>query len=257
MTAADSRSEKERRRVEDDERRFFARYYADHAYHPVGWRLRLERDARLLRAAAGGSLGRVLSVGCGDGQFELMIARDAEHVVGVDISREAVRAAEAGRAARGIANVEFHCRALSDLAWNETFDTIVCLAFLHHVPEPDLAGFLATVRRHLRPGGLFYSQDPNVRGVLRAIGRLVLGARYDTYHTPDERELEPAELAGLLRAAGFASVDVRFIDLTLIPGLYVWKRGAGWPLHVCAAVDRVFCASPFARWASGFAAIAR
>ena len=257
MSASDSRAASERRRVEDEERRFFARYYADRAYHPVGWRLRLERDARLLRSAAGGRLGRVLSVGCGDGQFELMIAPHAEHVVGVDISQEAVQVAEAARAARNVANVEFRCVALADLGWNETFDAIVCLAFLHHVSEPDLASFLATARRHLRPGGLFYSQDPNAGGILRTVGRRVLGARYDRYHTPDERELDPEEMVAALRAAGFGLVDVRFVDLTLIPALYLWKRGAAWPLRMCAAVDRLFCATPFAPWASGFAVIAR
>lgn len=246
------------RRSEEAERRFFARYYAEQAYHPVGWQLRLERDARLLRAAAPeGRLGRVLSVGCGDGRFELGIAPFADHVVGVDLSPEAVAAAERERAARAVANAEFCCQALADLAWSESFDTIVCLAFLHHVPETDLAGFLATVHRHLRPGGFFYSQDPNARGILRTVGRAVMGGRYDAYHTPDERELDPAELAAALRDAGFASVDVRYVDLALIPSLYLWKRGAAWPLRLAALVDRAFCASPFARWASGFAVIAR
>ncbi|HVP29756.1 MAG TPA: methyltransferase domain-containing protein [Myxococcota bacterium] len=246
------------RRREEAERQFFARYYAEQAYHPVGWRLRLERDARLLRGAApGGRLGRVLSVGCGDGQFELAIAPYAEHVVGVDLSPEAIAVAERARAARSVPNVEFRCQALADLAWSESFDTVVCLAFLHHVPEVALPGFLDTIRRHLRPGGIFYAQDPNVNGVLRSIGRVVMGARYGTYHTPDERELDPDELCAALRAAGFATLDVRYVDLTLIPGLYVWKRGAAWPMHLAALVDRVFCASPFARWASGFAVIAR
>ena len=157
----------------------------------------------------------------------------------------------------GVLNAEFRYQALADLAWIESFDTVVCLAFLHHVPEADLAGFLGTIRRHLRPGGIFYSQDPNVNGVLRAIGRVLLGARYDAYHTPDERELDPAELAATLRGAGCAAPDVRYVDLALIAALYLWKRGAAWPLHLAALVDRVFCASPFARWASGFAVIAR
>ena len=248
----------ERRRIENDERRFFAQYYAEQAYHPVGWRLRLERDARLLREAAPtGRLGRVLSVGCGDGQFELMLAPCAERVTGIDLSPEAIAAAEAARTAQGIDNVEFRCLSFADLDWDQSFDTIVCLAFLHHVPERDLPHFLAAARRHLDPGGIFYAQDPNVRGVLRAVGRTLMGRRYDTYHTPDERELDPDETVSALRAAGFGAVEVRFVDLTLIPALYLWKRGAAWPLRMAAAVDRAFCASPLARWASGFAVIAR
>jgi 2-polyprenyl-3-methyl-5-hydroxy-6-metoxy-1,4-benzoquinol methylase len=248
----------ESRRIENDERRFFAHYYAEKNYHPVGWRLRLERDARLLREAAlPGRLGRVLSVGCGDGQFELMLAPSAERVTGIDLSPEAIAAAEAARTAQGIHNVEFHCLSFADLPWDRSFDTIVCLAFLHHVPECDLPHFLATARRHLHPGGIFYAQDPNVHGVLRAVGRTLMGRRYDTYHTPDERELDPDETVSALRAAGFAAVEVRFVDLTLIPALYLWKRGVAWPLRMAAALDRAWCASPLARWASGFAVIAR
>ena len=246
------------RRIEDDERRFFARYYAEQTYHPVGWRLRLERDARILRAAApGGRLGRVLSVGCGDGQFELLLAPVAERVTGIDLSPEAIAAAEKARTATGIDNVEFRCQTLADLRWDDSFDTIVCLAFLHHLPEPDLLNFLSTARRHLHPGGLFYAQDPNARGILRAVGRRLMGQRYHAFHTPDERELDPDEMVSALRAAGFGAVEVRFVDLTLIPALYLWKRGASWPMRLAAAIDRVWCAGPFARWASGFAVIAR
>jgi SAM-dependent methyltransferase len=242
----------------EDERRFFARYYAEKTYHPVGWRLRLERDLRLLRGATrDGRLGGVLSVGCGDGQFELLMAPWAERVTGIDLSPEAIAAAESARTAQGVDNVEFRCETLSDLHWDQSFDTIVCLAFLHHLPEQDLESFLGTARRHLRLGGIFYAQDPNARGILRTVGRTLMGGRYDTYHTPDERELDPGEMVSVLHAAGFGAVEVRFIDLTLMPALYLWKRGTAWPLRLAAAVDRAWCASPFARWASGFALIAR
>jgi SAM-dependent methyltransferase len=248
----------DRRRIEDDERRFFARYYAEQTYHPVGWRLRLERDAALLRKASpAGRLGRVLSVGCGDGQFELLLAPFAERVTGIDLSPEAIAVAEGARRAQRIDNVEFRCLSFAELRWEESFDTIVCLAFLHHLPESELSNFLANARRHLRPGGIFYSQDPNAGGVLRTVGRRLMGSRYHAYHTPDERELDPDEMVSQLRRAGFGSVEVQFVDLTLIPALYLWKRGVAWPLRLAAAVDRAWCASPLARWASGFAVIAR
>ena len=93
------------RAVEEAERAFFAGYYAERRYNPTGWRLRMERDARVLRAAApGGRLGRVLSVGCGDGEFELMLAPYAESVLGVDISPEAIAIARRGRERCGATN---------------------------------------------------------------------------------------------------------------------------------------------------------
>lgn len=120
-----------------------------------------------------------------------------------------------------------------------------------------MADLLERIYRHLEPGGMLYSQDPNVRGLLRAIGRVVLGARYDRYHTPDERELDPDELRDSLLGAGFEWVEIVPIDLTVIPAMYMLARGPGWVFHVCAWVDRLFCASPLRRLASGFAAVSR
>lgn len=247
----------DRSRHEQDERSFFTDYYGSAAYNPTGWRLRMKRDLRVLLRAAGRPLGRVLSVGCGDGAFELLLAPHASHVVGLDLSPEAIERAERARAGQGVRNVEFRCLSFRDLAWNERFDTIVCLAFLHHVPEAELPGFLRACHEHVVPGGLFFSQDPNVRGVLRAIGRRVLGARYHAYHSPDERELDPAELARAVSAAGFTSVAIRHVDLALTPATYVLARGPGWPLHLLAWLDRLWCATPLAPWSSGFALVAR
>jgi 2-polyprenyl-3-methyl-5-hydroxy-6-metoxy-1,4-benzoquinol methylase len=244
--------------VESGEIEFFDRLYHDQAYHPVGWKLRLSRELESLRRVAGGrSLGRVLSLGCGDGQFELMLAPHAEHVTALDISQQAIQIATDNAAAAGVTNVDYRCMALSELSWDDQFDTVLCLAFLHHVPEEDLADLLKRSFDHLTPGGLFYTQEPSKSGVLRAVGRVVLGKRYDTYHSADERELVPAEIAAALRAAGFKRVKIGYIDLTLIPAYYVLTRGPGIPFYACLGVDWAWCHSPFAKWASGFYAHAR
>jgi 2-polyprenyl-3-methyl-5-hydroxy-6-metoxy-1,4-benzoquinol methylase len=251
-------SEAERARREDDERAFFARYYAEQRYHPVGWRLRMERDLRVLLEAAGArGPGRVLSIGCGDGAFELLLARHAESVLAVDLSPEAIAVAQRALAADGARNLEFRCLSFRDLPWSERFDTIVCLAFLHHVPAPELPDFLRACVDHLAPNGLFFSQDPNVHGVLRALGRRAMGPRYDAYHSPEERELDPDALRRDFEAAGLGGVAVRHVDFTLIPACYVWRRGSALPLRVLAGLDRLACATPLAPWSSGFAAWGR
>jgi 2-polyprenyl-6-hydroxyphenyl methylase/3-demethylubiquinone-9 3-methyltransferase len=248
----------DRQRSEAAERDFFSRYFGERAYNATGWRLQKQRELRVLLDAAGGrSLGRVISIGCGDGLFERLLAPHAESVLGVDLSPVAVEVAEQQRAVEGLANVEFRCVSFRDLPWQERFDTVVCLAFLHHVPEPEIAGFLRACHDHLVPNGLFFSQDPNVHGALRALGRVVLGRRYHAYHTPDERELDAGELSAQLRAAGFASVAIRHVDLTLIPASYALPWAPAWMVHLAAWADRLWCATPLARWSSGFAAIAR
>jgi len=242
---------------ESEEIKFFDRYYGEEAYNPVGWRLRLRRELKSLKKTMRqGTLGRVLSLGCGDGQFELMLAPWAEQVVGLDISPQAIEAARQHAARDRIANVHFRCLPFAELQWDDQFDTIVCLAFLHHVPEPQLPELLKQCFNHLKPGGLFYSQDPNRNGLLRKVGRVVLGAGYHKYHSPDERELDPSELTGQLKSAGFSSVQIGHLDLTLIPALFILAKGPAWPLRFCPLIDFLWCHSPAARWSSGFKAVA-
>jgi 2-polyprenyl-3-methyl-5-hydroxy-6-metoxy-1,4-benzoquinol methylase len=246
------------RQLEDAERSFFAGYYAERRYHPTGWRLRTRRDMNVLCAAAPNRpLGRVLSVGCGDGTFELMLAERADHVLGVDISPEAIAAAQSMQRSAGIRNAEFRCLSVADLDLTERFDTIVCVAFLHHLPVDALGYFLETAYSRMTPGGLLYTQDPNIHGIMRAIGRRVLGTNYDKFHSHDERELDPEDTARTIAGAGFTDVVVRPLDLTLIPALYFSTHGPDFIFHICALVDRIWCATPLASWASGFAIVAR
>ncbi|MBI5944974.1 MAG: class I SAM-dependent methyltransferase [Chloroflexi bacterium] len=249
---------KARKTLHQNEAAFFSSYYEGRHYNQVGWRLRLERELfSLLNQAGTQQLGRVLSLGCGDGQFELLLARYAEQVIGLDLSPEAIASANQTARRLGVENVSFHCMPLEDLEWSDTYDVIVCLAILHHVPPVDVPGLLESVSKHLIPGGLFYSQDPNRRGVLRSIGRIILGRNYDRFHSPDERELDPLELLGQLQSSGFETVHVGFIDLTLIPALFVLPNGPDWPMYLMLWADWIWCHSPLARWASGFFASAR
>lgn len=249
---------KSREELNRDEIEFFAHYYDSQAYNPLGWRLRLDRELRsLLRRAGKKHLGRVLSLGCGDGQFEHMLSPYAESVFGLDLSPEAIRIARKKADQARLTNVEFECLPLEELAWSDSYDTIVCLATLHHVPEASVVDMLKTVRRHLVPGGLFYSQDPNCRGILRAVGRVVMGKNYQKYHSPDERELDPRVLTRQFAQAGLSDVRIGYIDLTLIPGLYLLAKGPNWPMYPLKWSDWLWCRSPLARWASGFNASGR
>lgn len=250
--------QRETKSVEEGEIAFFEKLYGDEAYHPVGWRLRLARELKSLRRAAGNvPLQRVLSIGCGDGQFELMLAPYAEQITALDISPQAIEIAKRNAARAGITDVDFQCLALSELSWETQFDAVICLAFLHHVPEGELPDLLRQAYAHLKPGGFFYCQEPSKEGFLRKVGRIVLGKKYDTYHSPDERELVASDLTAELRAAGFTRVKIGYIDLTLIPAYYVLTRGPSVPFYLCLAVDWAWCHSPAAQWASGFYAYAR
>jgi 2-polyprenyl-3-methyl-5-hydroxy-6-metoxy-1,4-benzoquinol methylase len=186
-----------------------------------------------------------------------MIAPYAEHVIGLDVSPEAIALAKRKATDAFVENVEFRNQSFSEISWDETYDVVVCLAFLHHVPSGELLALFQQVNNHLKIGGSFFAVDPNIHGVLRKIGRIILRSGYDRYHSPDERELDPAEIVSLLLQTGFSNVQIKYIDLTLIPALFILAKGPSWPLYACCAVDWLWCHSPLSRYASGFSAFAQ
>ena len=239
--------------VEERERDFFYRHYEGGFTNPSGVELRVRRELRALQRLTGGRrIGRVLSIGCGDAPFECLLAQHADSVLGIDLSPDGVEKARARAAGLGLENIEFRCQAVQELRLDESFDGIVCIGVLHHVREEVQQTLLTSLHARLRPGGFFFAREPSRRGFLRGIGRLVLGARYDRYHSPDERELDPEVVAGQLQSAGFPAVRIGWIDLSLIPGHYLFPGAPRWLMSSFAGLDRVFCATPLARWASGF-----
>ncbi|MEN8159951.1 MAG: methyltransferase domain-containing protein [Myxococcota bacterium] len=244
--------------IEDRERDFFGRHYEAGFTNPAGVQLRVERELRALQKRLGGRpIGRVLSIGCGDAPFECLLARHAEAVVGIDLSPDGIEKARQRAAAEGLGNLEFRCQTLSELSPDERFDGVVCIGLLHHVPEEDLDALLDRVHAQLNPGGFFFAREPSEHGVLRTVGRVVLGKRYDRYHSPDERELDATAVGDALRRVGFGGVETGWIDVSLIPGHYLFPRAPRALMQAFAVVDRVFCATPLARWASGFTIFGR
>lgn len=246
-------SDSERAGLHSNETSFFADYYKLERYNPLGWRLRLERERNsLLRVLAGRRPARMLSLGCGDGQFEILMAPHVDQILALDLSNEAIQQAIRNRDQAGIRNIEFQCRPVESLELGQNFDVVVCLAFLHHLREVDVLPFLKSCVVQMVAGGVFYSQDPNRGGILRKVGRIVMGQAYHRYHSPDERELDPRETAELLRRAGLRDVQIGHIDLTLIPALFLLAGRPGGILYLCRWLDWLWCRSPLAPWSSGF-----
>ena len=242
--------------VETREKEFYSAFYKGELYNPLGKKLCLQRElSSLMGLSKRKKLKNVLSIGCGNGLFETILAPYAEHITAIDISPEAIDAAKARQEKLGISNISFQSKSFANISWNEKFDSIICLAFLHHVREEDLPGFLELVYKHLNPDGFFYSQDPNINGILRKLGRIVLGSNYDKYHTPDERELDPRELKQLLEKVRFTSFKINHLDLTLIPSIYMFTKEYKWLMYTCLILDCLWSKSIFASWASGFAMI--
>ena len=112
------------------------------------------------RARGARQAGAILELGCGSGRTLLPLVRDGWRVVGVDaapamLARCRERLAHLGREAA--ARAELHRADFRDLDLRRRFPLVICPfnAFMHLYTRQDVERFLAVVRRHLAPGGLF------------------------------------------------------------------------------------------------------
>jgi demethylmenaquinone methyltransferase/2-methoxy-6-polyprenyl-1,4-benzoquinol methylase len=172
---------------------------------------------RLVDLAGPAAGVEALDLACGTGDIAFALARRGARVVGVDVTERMVQLARGkGRGPRFVAGDMMALPLESG-----RFDVVTVGYGLRNVPVLEPA--LAEIRRVLKPGGLLLSLDFNrprnavVRGVylgyLTVVGSvlgLVLHRDADTYrYIPESLRRYPgaAELAGMLRAAGFPSVE--------------------------------------------------
>lgn len=154
---------------------------------------------RILTLTGAGPSSRVLSLGCGIGDTELLLAPHVAELVGIDLSPTAIRQARTDATRLGIANARFEQGTLA----SGRYDVIIAIFFLHHLPDPQLEALPAQLREWLVPGGSFYSLDPSRNRLSGQVGRLLIPGLMKRYQTEDERELEPEAAGELFRRAGF------------------------------------------------------
>jgi SAM-dependent methyltransferase len=201
-----------------------------HFARPAVRALRAHMVQRMLAKTGMGRESRVLSLGCGIGDTELLLAPHVRELTGVDLSPAAVRQARQDAARAGIANARFEEGSLESLSGafgTAKFDAIIAVLLLHHLPDSVLHGVPALIRERLAPGGVFYSLDPSRRRLSGMVGSLLFPRLMQKYQSPDERQLDPEETAERFRSAAFTcrTSMYDFVSSPLAGLLPGWRAG--------------------------------
>jgi len=234
--------------------KLYSGFAQQHFARPAVRALRAHMAARILRTTGAGPAARVLSLGCGIGDTELLLAPHVREVVGIDLSPAAVRQAKEDAERAGVRNARFVEGSLEKA--EPGFDVVIAIFFLHHLADDALAHLPGTVAHLLSAGGAFYSLDPSRYRLSGMVGRLLIPKLMERYQSEDERELEPDATLQLFRRAGFEARVERYDFVSsplagLAPG---WRAG----YRAARILDEVLVRTPLlARLGSNFEIVAQ
>jgi SAM-dependent methyltransferase len=216
---------------------------------------------RTLRAAGVRAGMRVLDLGCGPGDVGFLVSElvgaDGS-VVGVDLDGDAVRLADARRAAQAITNVEFRHGDARSGHTDPPFDAAVGRFVLMYMRDPTAA--LRLVARSVRPGGILAFHEwaagasptsplnlPVLDSLLRLLSatfersgaRVQLGAELGRRMREADLDPDPAPLAEIAVCTGQGPVAYRrwaLLARSMLPKMV--EYGLAEEGHVLDLIDR-------------------
>jgi SAM-dependent methyltransferase len=140
--------------------------------------------------------GRLLDVGCGEGQLvdtALAAGLDAR---GIDVSLPAIAICQ--RFGLPCTADDLFAATLDD----ERFDVITLVETIEHVPDP--TAMLARALELLAPGGVVWLTTPN----MASLGRRILGSSWPVLSPEHLSYFTPDSLRGTANRAGFTDVSL-------------------------------------------------
>jgi cyclopropane fatty-acyl-phospholipid synthase-like methyltransferase len=231
--------------------KLYSGFAQHHFARPAVRALRAHMVERIVKLTGVGAQSRVLSLGCGIGDTELLLAPRVGEIVGVDLSPSAIRQARDDADRLGICNARF----VEGTDAKGRYDAVIAIFFLHHLPDAEREALPTRVRDWLNPGGVFYSLDPSRRRLSGAVGRWLIPSLMKRYQTEDERELDPESTAAIFTHAKFdARVSIYDFASSPLAGLFPgWRAG----YLMMRALDDVLVHTPLSRVGSNFELLSR
>lgn len=99
----------------------------------------------------------ILDLGCGTGKHDLLLSEMGYEVTGIDLSEEMLAVAKAHPRPDTVSSLNFMQSDIRTVRLHKTYDVLVSLFHVmsYHLTNDDLSAVFATVRAHLKPGGIF------------------------------------------------------------------------------------------------------
>ena len=185
--------------------------------------------------------GKILDVGCGNGQLICNVLEDKPgwHALGIDLSAGMIE--QASRTARDHRSQWSVCSATQV---TDQFDVVTSLGVVGY--QVDQMAFVRSVADRVVPGGMLILSFGNQRSVLRKMRCTVQKTRRMFSRDGNDvrfRSVSIVELNSQLRSVGFRQTDCRWLGF----GLGV-ARGGRLEARLSRMLERSCSQPPFSQW---------
>lgn len=189
----------------------------------------------------------MLDAGCGDHGSSLSVFPENTIFVGVDIKRENLKQSK-----KLVKAGSFILASLTHLPFISTFDLVVCVDVLEHIPQK--AQTLKEISRVCRANGEFVASTTNVFNPLlfidtfisRNLARILASKVSEKAHYERHQRFSPLSFTSCARKAGFTQVKMVVYGFPLFdPWLYHYsKRKTPFYAYLWIFFDRVTSKMP-------------
>lgn len=150
----------------------------------------------ILSQLCGPSVGNLLEIGCGRGEYLLEAQSRGFKVTGLEFSTAAARAANQLLGSERVLSGTLEAACFRDLS----FDVVALIDAIEHVRDP--RDFLGRIRRLLKPGGMLFIVTPS----LDSLSARLMGKHWMEYKTEHLFYFGRKTIQFLLREIGFEEI---------------------------------------------------
>lgn len=128
----------------------------------------------------------VLDMGCGIGRHCVYLAKKGFRVIGVDVSKSALKMAKQWARKERLKNVFFICGTMTQIPFIENhFDAVISISVVHHAVKRNIEKTIAEIHRTLKKDGFFLANLASVKDPRYGAGKRV---ENNTFRVPEAFE---------------------------------------------------------------------
>lgn len=133
----------------------------------------------------------VLDLGCGAGRHSVCLARNGYEVVGVDVSKSALKIAKEWARGEKLARVLLAQTTMTCIPFRDSqFDAVISISVIHHAVKKDIEETINEIHRILKKNGLFLANLASVKDPRYGKGEKIEAATFKMLEAFEDKRFE-------------------------------------------------------------------